>query len=145
VTSSEKGQAFMHFLARYGKTYSSKGELVKRFGIFVKNIEAVAVHNKGSGFKKGVNQFSDMTLEEFSQLYGKAALPKREKKSSSPRLESNLEEVQIPESVDWHKAGKTTVPSDQGGCGSCWAFTTAATMESAYAIRFNTSPERLSV
>lgn len=61
VTSSEKGQAFMHFLARYGKTYSSKGELAKRFGIFVKNIEAVAAHNRGNGFKKGVNQFSDMT------------------------------------------------------------------------------------
>lgn len=38
-----------------------------------------------------------------------------------------------------------TVPSDQGGCGSCWAFTTAATMESAYAIKMKANPERMSV
>lgn len=52
----------------------------------------------------------------------------------------------LPERVDWHEAGFTTTPSDQGGCGSCWAFTTAATMESGYAIRHNTtSIDRLSV
>ncbi len=38
-----------------------------------------------------------------------------------------------------------TVPSDQGGCGSCWAFTTAATMEAGYAISKNITPERYSV
>lgn len=86
-----------------------------------------------------------MTVAEFSELYGKAALPTREKRAAKPSLESSLQEVQLPESVDWHKAGKTTVPSDQGGCGSCWAFTTAATMESGYAIRHNTTPQRLSV
>ena len=47
--------------------------------------------------------------------------------------------------VDWHKSGKMTVPSDQGGCGSCWAFTTAATMEAGYAIKHNTTATRMSV
>jgi len=135
---NEKGQAFMHFMARYGKNYVSKAELARRFATFVENFEAIALHNKGSGFRKAVNQFSDMTVAEFSELYGMAALPARERKASKPSLESSLNEIQLPESVDWHKAGKTTVPSDQGGCGSCWAFTTAATMESAYAIRHNT-------
>ena len=83
----------MHFMARYGKTYSTKGDLARRFGIFVSNLEAIATHNKGNTFKKGVNQFSDMTLEEFSEHYGKAALPQREKKASKARLGSTLEEV----------------------------------------------------
>ena len=51
----------------------------------------------------------------------------------------------MPESVDWHKAGKMSTPSNQGGCGSCWAFTTVATMEAAHAIKHETAPERLSV
>lgn len=53
--------------------------------------------------------------------------------------------AEIPDSVDWHKEGKMTVPQDQGRCGSCWAFTTAATMEAGYAIRHNSAPDRLSV
>jgi hypothetical protein len=51
----------------------------------------------------------------------------------------------LPDLVDWHKEGRMTVPSDQGGCGSCWAFTTAATLEGGYAIKKNSSAERFSV
>lgn len=47
--------------------------------------------------------------------------------------------------MDWHKEGKVLAPGNQGSCGSCWAFTTATTLESAIAIKGNSSPERLSV
>ena len=56
-----------------------------------------------------------------------------------------LSQSAVPDFVDWHKAGKMTTPQDQGGCGSCWAFTTAATLESGYAIKTNTNPDRMSV
>lgn len=41
----------------------------------------------------------------------------------------------VPESVDWFEAGKVSASVDQGGCGACWAFTTATTMESLNAIQ----------
>lgn len=40
----------------------------------------------------------------------------------------------LPEEVDWDAAGKVSPSGDQGGCGSCWAWTTATTLESLNAI-----------
>ena len=50
-----------------------------------------------------------------------------------------------PDFVDWREAGKVSVPGDQASCGSCWAFTTATTMESLHAIKNDTAPPRFSV
>jgi C1A family cysteine protease len=94
----------------------------------------------------GINKFSDMTHEEFSAMYGVGGVLVRKRegtKKSRPLLRD--EAAPLPEIVDWHAAGKMTIPADQGGCGSCWAFTTAATIETAYAIKTNSTPEKLSV
>ena len=36
--------------------------------------------------------------------------------------------------VNWYTAGKVSESVDQGGCGGCWAFVTATTLESLNAI-----------
>jgi hypothetical protein len=38
--------------------------------------------------------------------------------------------------VDWRDFGVINEIQDQGSCGSCWAFSTAAHYESVYAIKF---------
>ncbi len=40
-----------------------------------------------------------------------------------------------PESWDWRARGGVTAIRDQGGCGSCWAFSTLGVVESAIKIR----------
>jgi len=41
-------------------------------------------------------------------------------------------EAPTPNNVDWRKTRAVTPVKNQGQCGSCWAFSTAETVESAY-------------
>lgn len=70
----------MQFLVKYGKTYATKGDITSRFSTFSENFERVKEHNKGGRFRMGINQFSDMTLEEFTAIYGQNKMIIRNKK-----------------------------------------------------------------
>jgi hypothetical protein len=63
----------MQFLAKYGKTYATKSDLSTRFTTFSENYDRIKAHNSlgGERFRMGINQFSDMSLDEFTALYGK--------------------------------------------------------------------------
>lgn len=41
-----------------------------------------------------------------------------------------VDDAPIPPYKNWFEEGKVTVPLDQAGCGGCWAFSTAAGLES---------------
>ncbi|KAL3314990.1 Cathepsin L2 [Cichlidogyrus casuarinus] len=45
--------------------------------------------------------------------------------------------LELPAEVDWVKEGKVTPIEDQGGCGSCYAFSAAGCIESQLAIERN--------
>ncbi|CAH0388054.1 unnamed protein product [Bemisia tabaci] len=68
-TVSDKFQQFLAFMREYGKTYTSKEELEKRFHIFQENMKTVKelnAENKGRA-TFGITEFSDMTPEEFKR------------------------------------------------------------------------------
>lgn len=50
-----------------------------------------------------------------------------------------------PSSIDWSERGALTPINDQGDCGSCWAFSTMQTVESAVYMSTGKLPEPLSV
>ena len=43
--------------------------------------------------------------------------------------------------VDWREKGAVNPVQDQGGCGSCWAFSAVASMESAWFIKNGVLPK----
>mmetsp|Transcript_1453 Transcript_1453/g.955 ORF Transcript_1453/g.955 Transcript_1453/m.955 type:complete len:101 (+) Transcript_1453:222-524(+) len=100
----------MDFMVRHGRTYSTKEELLHRFETFRKNFEEILSHNEKNPYvKKGVNQFADMTEEEFDQYFHRG-LRLKENHTPKKRLAQALEGIDVPLSVDWHKAGKVSTP-----------------------------------
>lgn len=108
------------------KTYKSAREESTRFAIFQENLKKIEAHNakyeKGEEtYMMGVNQFTDLTEEEFAKLYSAPKTPPVQP-SSFYYARSDLKAAA---SVDWRKKAVTDV-ENQGSCGSCWAFSSVS-------------------
>ena len=52
----------------------------------------------------------------------------------------------MPDYKNWYEEGVVSTPYDQGSCGSCWAFSAAATLESLAKIQgFDSDVQEYSV
>merc|ERR1711957_1140722 len=70
------------------------------------------------GWTMGINEYSDMSSEEFSAMQGFRA-------GDKPQGELvHLNETDVPATVDWTTKGAVNPIKNQGQCGSCWAFGT---------------------
>lgn len=124
---------FQKYIAEHGKSYSA-GELAQRERIFSDNLEKVKAHNRE--YHAGVhtwwatmNHLADMTPDEFQALRSKKIDP-----SQHPVVQLTAAVGGNPDSIDWREKGAVTPVKNQGGCGSCWAFSATETMESAYQV-----------
>lgn len=94
-----------------------------------------------------VNKFADLTEDEFHTHYLSGVnIPERKFAHHKVQVVHTVDASSLPESVDWHAKGKVSTPGDQSSCGSCWAWTTASTLESLAAIKHNLdTPPKFSV
>jgi len=120
---------------QHGKVYKSKEEEIYRFGVFMKNLEYIN-SVQGETYTLGTNLFTDLTNEEWRALY---LLPKgvlkRDPVEEIERSISFPESYQAPTNVSWVGTGNTNQVLNQGQCGSCWAFSTVESINSAYAVQ----------
>lgn len=138
---SDEWSRFTQYQKDFKKNYASLDELEVRYHYFKNTLFTIANHNldKTQTFKMGINQFSDLSPEEFQMKYLGSF-----KQSNNTGLSigaaacskfAGTPGKMLPNAVDWTVLGKTTAVKDQGYCGSCWSFSAAEAIESAWAIR----------
>ena len=109
------------WLVKHGKNYNGLGEKEKRFEIFKDNLRSIDEHNaQNLSFKLGLNQFADLTNEEYRSTYlgTKISTKKKISQRYAPRLGDHL-----PDSVDWRKKGAVNPVKNQGSCGELLSYT----------------------
>ena len=133
LDENDEWKQFTHFQDRFSKKYENIEELQTRFQIFRHNLRDIVIHNldQTQNFTMGVNQFTDLTPEEFkSQWVGglKAEVGSYGCKTFTSGASG------APATVDWRNKGAVTSVKDQGQCGSCWTFSATGAIEGAWAI-----------
>ncbi len=148
---------FRDFVERYNKTYENHNDFTDRYSIFKDNVRMIDNHNAGkNSWKMSVNHFADLSYDEFAKNYiGRTKI--RTRKSEARNFPENSRKLfyscddmgfcshyiqkfdtsSLPTTWDWNSQGKVTPIKNQGQCGSCWAFSTTGSLESAYAISKN--------
>jgi len=117
----------------HNKLYRAGFEDELRFNIFAQNYISILKFNKEqSDVTLGLNQFADLTSEEFGNMYTGLKPQARNSNRAAPLTGYFYRD--LPESVDWREKGAVAPVKNQGQCGSCWAFSAIGAMETLYFI-----------
>lgn len=133
---SDINDIFEEWASRQNKLYPTPEEKQFRLRVFKKNLEEIRFENSQDfTYKLALNQFSDLSKEEFRAKY--LGLQSIETYLNSIERSPKKNTIQDPpREVNWVKAGAVTPVKNQQACGSCWAFSATGSIEGAHQIKF---------
>ncbi|XP_075991788.1 uncharacterized protein LOC142987119 [Anticarsia gemmatalis] len=139
---------FVQFTQRFNKHYHSDEERAARFQIFKDNLLQANRLNSTSDAVFGITKLMDLTPSEFRRLYtGLKSVGTdgvADVYCNTIVTDKDITYSDAPDSFDWRDENVVTAVKDQGGCGSCFAFSTTGLLEGQYAIKNKVSPIGLS-
>jgi cathepsin F len=97
-----------------------------------------AATDYGHGVEFALNQFGDLTADEFKS---RVLMPKREAVAHGAGRTRSASPSATPDSFDWRAEGAVTPVKDQGTVGSCWAFSTVGNLEGQHFLSTNASEQ----
>ncbi|XP_057585638.1 cathepsin W isoform X2 [Hippopotamus amphibius kiboko] len=133
----ELKEVFTLFQIQYNRSYSNPAEHARRLDIFAQNLaKAQQLQEEDLGTAEfGVTPFSDLTEEEFVQLYGHQRVA-GEAPSVSQKMGCEEWGESVPPTCDWQKARVISSIRNQGNCNCCWAMAAADNIEALWAIKY---------
>ncbi|ODM91021.1 Cathepsin L-like proteinase, partial [Orchesella cincta] len=134
--------AYTNFKIKFGekRTLPTYNHFNSRIHVFKNNLIEIFHHNLRarmmmfSTYEMGVNQFADMTLEEFKKEKLGLIIPED---FSQPAKNLSIDSRSLPIKFDWSDHGVITPVKEQKECNACVMFAIAASLEAIYAIRKN--------
>ncbi|VDN09100.1 unnamed protein product [Dibothriocephalus latus] len=124
----------------FKKNYFSGREELHRKRAFYSNLDFIIRHNRRyeyglETYAVGLNEFSDLTPQEFAETYlclrGSVVMKLRRSKPVTSLPFTG----RLPETVNWHEKGAVTSIKNQGQCGACWSFSACGAIEGQIAIK----------
>lgn len=150
TAASSLKEKWAAYKSKHGKIYQNSVEESRRFNLFKKSVKFIREHNNRfenglETFSVALNNFADLSDDEFQRFYlgetiDTLGLPNFRLNYQCP-VEFKDSGISNPTSVDYRSANSNpkkimavTPVKDQGACGSCWSFSTAAAFEGAMCL-----------